>query len=74
MFKHPSFCWSFLRKVIKNGFIESIKIKENMIFKEQIENNSLSTAVKFWISFVSKDKIFTEFSMIKVKTKIIYKL
>lgn len=63
MMNHEYYCWSFLRKVIKNGFLESIKLTENMIFQENTENASITEAVNFWILLLSRDNIFSEFTL-----------
>jgi hypothetical protein len=66
MFNHKNFFWSFLRKIIKNGFIESIKLTTNMLFKENIDTSSIQMSVVFWINLFNKEKIFTEFTVAKV--------
>jgi hypothetical protein len=65
MFQHQNFFWSFLRKSLKNGLTESIKITENMLFKENVENLSIEIAVKFWINLFSQSA-FTEYTLLKV--------
>ena len=65
MVKHKNFFWSFIRKVIKNGFVESIKMTTDMVFKENIEEERISNSVDFWIMLLTRDKIFTEFTINK---------
>ena len=65
MVKHKNFFWSFIRKIIKNGFVESIKMTTDMIFKENIEEERINTSVDFWIMLLTRDQIFTEFTINK---------
>ena len=65
MVKHKNFFWSFIRKVIKNGFVESIKMTTYMVFKENIEEERISNSVDFWIMLLTRDNIFTEFTINK---------
>ena len=65
MVKHKNFFWSFIRKVIKNGFVESIKMTTDMVFKENVEEERINTSIDFWIMLLTRDKIFTEFTINK---------
>ena len=65
MVKHKNFFWSFIRKVIKNGFVESIKMTTDMVFKENVEQERINNSVDFWIMLLTRDKIFTEFTINK---------
>ena len=65
MVKHKNFFWSFIRKVIRNGFIESIKMTTDMVFKENIEKERMNNSIDFWIMLLTRDQIFTEFTINK---------
>ena len=65
MFKHQNFFWSFLRKIVKNGFVESIKITQNIIFKENAEINSMNNSIDFWILLLTRENSFTKFTVTK---------
>lgn len=65
MLKHENFFWSFLRKIIKNGFKESIKLTESMLFKENNDIISIEKSVNFWISLLSKEEILNEYILSK---------
>ena len=65
LFKHQNFFWSFLKKIIKNGFLESIKITQSMIFKENVEEASMKSAVSLWNNILNREQIFTEFTLNK---------
>lgn len=60
-----NFNLSFIRKTVKNGFFESIRITENMLFKESSEEQSLNISVDFWIMLLTRDKTFTEYTVTK---------
>ena len=65
MFRHQNFFWSFLRKIVKNGFVESIKITQNMIFKENAEIDSINNSIDFWILLLTRENSFTKFTVAK---------
>ena len=60
-----NFNLSFIRKTVKNGFFESIRVTENMLFKENSDDQSLSNSVDFWIMLLTRDKTFTEYTVTK---------
>ena len=70
MFKHQNFFWSFLKKIIKNGFLESIKITQSSIFKENVEEQSMKSAVDLWSNILNRDKIFSDFTLSKTFNQI----
>ena len=60
MLNHEEYCFSFLRKIIKNGFLESIKLTENMIFNEPSESFiSIENAVIYWILILTRENIYS---------------
>ena len=63
MAKHKEYFLKFLRKVIKNGFIESIRVTPNMIFKEASEKESIINSVNFWLLLITRDKVLTEYTV-----------
>ncbi len=59
---HKAAFLPFIKKFIRSSLTETLKIPDAVIYGGESPFESLQDAVQFWRDFLSKDKIWTEFT------------